>query len=77
MVGGGGLIQLPALFLFLPPAASNSIAAVFGTNKMSSICGTGMAVIQYARRVITLRDGLIDANNVQHALDDEKVALRA
>jgi putative ABC transport system ATP-binding protein len=34
-------------------------------------------VIQYARRVITLRDGLIDANNVQHALDDEKVALRA
>ena len=24
-------------------------------------------VIQYARRVITLRDGLIDANNVQHA----------
>jgi putative ABC transport system ATP-binding protein len=32
-------------------------------------------VIQYAQRVITLRDGLIDANNVQHALEDEKVAL--
>jgi|DewCreStandDraft_4_1066084.scaffolds.fasta_scaffold121815_2 putative ABC transport system ATP-binding protein len=32
-------------------------------------------VIQYARRVITLRDGLIDANNVQHPFEDEKVAL--
>lgn len=34
-------------------------------------------VIQYARRVITLRDGLIDANNVQHPFEDEKVALGA
>src|SRR5512136_1856358 len=31
-------------------------------------------VIKYARRVVTLRDGLIDANNVQHA---ERVALGA
>jgi putative ABC transport system ATP-binding protein len=34
-------------------------------------------VIHYARRVVTLRDGLIDANNVQHTLEDEKVALGA
>ena len=34
-------------------------------------------VIRYARRVVTLRDGLIDANNVQHMLEDEKVALGA
>jgi len=34
-------------------------------------------VIQYARRVITLRDGLIDANNVQHMLEDEKMAVGA
>jgi putative ABC transport system ATP-binding protein len=34
-------------------------------------------VIHYARRVITLRDGLIDANNLQHPLEDEKVALGA
>jgi putative ABC transport system ATP-binding protein len=34
-------------------------------------------VIQYARRVITLRDGLIDANNLQHPLEEEKVALSA
>jgi uncharacterized protein len=51
VVGGGGLIQLPALFLCLPPALAGSIAAVFGTNKMSSICGTCLAVVQYARRV--------------------------
>jgi putative ABC transport system ATP-binding protein len=35
-------------------------------------------VIRYARRVVTLRDGLIDANNLQHMLlEDEKVALGA
>ena len=51
VVGGGGLIQLPALFLFLPPSVSGSLAAVLGTNKFSSICGTGAAVIQYSRRV--------------------------
>lgn len=50
VVGGGGLIQIPALFLFLPSEV-RGVAAVFGTNKLSSICGTGMAVVQYARRV--------------------------
>jgi len=51
VVGGGGLIQLPALFICLPPAYASVAATVFGTNKLSSICGTGMAVIQYARRI--------------------------
>ena len=51
VVGGGGLIQLPALFLCLPPTLAGSIPAVLGTNKMSSICGTAMAVVQYARRI--------------------------
>jgi hypothetical protein len=49
VVGGGGLIQLPALLVVLSPV--DSLAVVFGTNKMSSICGTGVAVIQYSRRV--------------------------
>src|SRR5256885_9116947 len=35
----------------LPSSLSDSLAAVFGTNKFSSICGTGVAVIQYSRRV--------------------------
>jgi uncharacterized protein len=51
VVGGGGLIQLPALFLFLPPQLAASVPAVLGTNKLSSICGTSMAAIQYTRRV--------------------------
>jgi uncharacterized protein len=51
VVGGGGLIQLPALFLFLPPQLAASVPAVLGTNKLSSICGTGMAALEYARRV--------------------------
>lgn len=51
VAGGGGLIQLPALFLFLPSGAASVPAFVFGTNKLSSICGTGVAVAQYSRRV--------------------------
>ena len=48
VVGGGGLIQLPALFIFLPGALP---ATVFGTNKLSSVFGTGFALRQYARHV--------------------------
>jgi uncharacterized membrane protein YfcA len=48
VVGGGGLIQIPALFIFLPDAAP---ATLFGTNKLSSIAGTSIAVAQYARHV--------------------------
>jgi uncharacterized membrane protein YfcA len=51
VAGGGGLIQLPALFLLLSPAEAAVVATVLGTNKLSSICGTGMAVAQYTRRV--------------------------
>ncbi len=51
LVGGGGLIQLPALFVFLPKELAVQVATVFGTNKLASICGTSIAVVQYARRV--------------------------
>lgn len=51
IAGGGGLIQLPALFLFLPAPAAASAALALGTNKLSSICGTGLASVQYARRI--------------------------
>src|SRR3954468_10348006 len=37
VVGGGGLIQLPALLLGLPHASPLQILA---TNKLGSICGT-------------------------------------
>lgn len=48
VVGGGGLIQLPALFIFLPNVVP---ATVFGTNKLASVAGTGFALRQYARQV--------------------------
>jgi hypothetical protein len=52
VAGGGGLIQLPALLLLWPDGGeATALAAVLGTNKFSSICGTGLAAVQYARRV--------------------------
>lgn len=51
VVGGGGLIQLPALFIFLPPHLAASIPSVLGTNKFASICGTSLAACQYLTRV--------------------------
>lgn len=48
IVGGGGLIQLPALLIFLPNTA---IPLIFGTNKLSSIAGTLAAVIRFSQEV--------------------------
>jgi len=48
VVGGGGLIQLPALLLGLPSAAPVNILA---TNKLSSICGTTVSSATYYRRI--------------------------
>lgn len=48
VVGGGGLIQVPLLFAALPAA---SPASLFGTNKISSIFGTSVAALRYARNV--------------------------
>jgi len=48
VVGGGGLIQLPALLLGLPGATPVQVLA---TNKLSSICGTTVSSATYYRRV--------------------------
>ena len=48
VVGGGGLIQIPALFSTLPKEIP---ATLFGTNKISSVFGTANAAWRYARRV--------------------------
>ncbi|RLV08613.1 hypothetical protein CTZ27_07460 [Streptomyces griseocarneus] len=53
VVGGGGLLQLPALLVGLPHVAP---VHVLGTNKAVAICGTGAAAVAYARRgVLDLR----------------------
>lgn len=48
VVGGGGLVQLPALLLGLPGATPIEILA---TNKLASICGTTVSATTYVRRV--------------------------
>jgi uncharacterized membrane protein YfcA len=48
VVGGGGLIQLPALLLVLP---HQPVVALLGTNKLASIVGTGSAAATYSRRI--------------------------
>jgi uncharacterized protein len=46
VVGGGGLIQVPALLVLLPGVP---IPVLFGTNKLASAMGTIAAVRRYAR----------------------------
>lgn len=47
-VGGGGLVQLPALLLAFPGAAP---AQLLATNKLASICGTTVSAATYYRRI--------------------------
>lgn len=48
MVGGGGLLQLPALFGVLPSTAP---AILLGTSKLAGAMGTGTAAWRYSRHV--------------------------
>lgn len=48
VVGGGGLVQLPALLLVLPQVP---VVTLLGTNKLASVVGTSSAAVTYARRV--------------------------
>ena len=48
IVGGGGLILVPALFAIYPNAPP---ATLLGTNKSASVWGTTIATWQYSRRV--------------------------
>lgn len=49
MVGGGGLIQLPALFGVYP---NTPPAYLLGTNKLSGMFGTASAVVRFSRHVV-------------------------
>jgi uncharacterized membrane protein YfcA len=48
VVGGGGLIQIPAMLILLPGAP---VATILGTNKFASCAGTTIAVQRFARHV--------------------------
>lgn len=47
VVGGGGLVQLPALLVLLP---TTPVVQLLGTNKLSSIVGTSSAAVAYLQR---------------------------
>nr|NLI50585.1 TSUP family transporter [Propionibacterium sp.] len=49
IVGGGGLIQLPALLIGLPD--QTPVPTVAGTNKVASAMGTAVASVTYLRRI--------------------------
>ena len=48
VVGGGGLVQLPALVVAFPGAAPVQVLA---TNKLAGTCGTSISSVTYYRRV--------------------------
>jgi uncharacterized protein len=48
IVGGGGLLQFPALLISLP---NTSLSVILGTNKISGFSGTFVAAISYSKRV--------------------------
>ncbi len=47
-VGGGGLVQVPALLHALP---QHSLATVFGTNKLAVLAGNLSSILSYTKRI--------------------------
>ena len=47
-VGGGGLVQVPALLHALP---QYSLATVFGTNKLAVLAGNAFSIFSYVKRI--------------------------
>ncbi len=48
VIGGGGLIQLPAMLINFP---NTPLPVIFGTNKIASLSGTFTAAVQFSRRI--------------------------
>ncbi len=49
VIGGGGLIQLPALLINFP---KTPVPVLFGTTKIASLAGTSMAAYHYSRKIV-------------------------
>jgi uncharacterized membrane protein YfcA len=48
IVGGGGIIQIPALLINLP---KTPLLTLFGTNKIAALAGTSISAYQYSKRI--------------------------
>ncbi len=58
IVGGGGLIQLPALIMALPGVP---LVTILGTNKMVSVTGTAVSAWRFSRAIPYIRSLLFPA----------------
>ena len=58
IVGGGGLIQLPAFLLILPEF---SVVSLLATNKLVSMSGTAVSTYRFSRHVPYTRTIIIPA----------------
>lgn len=58
VMGGGGMLQVPALFALVPGAAPS---ALLGTNKFASLVGTAGAAVQYLRSVVPRWNAIVPA----------------
>lgn len=58
IIGGGGLIQLPAVMFAMP---AQELPAVFGTNKLAGFAGTAVAAVRYLQRTKVLAEAIIPA----------------
>lgn len=58
IVGGGGLIQLPALMTVLPQFP---VVTLLGTNKLVSVTGTAVATYRFSRHIPYLKTIIIPA----------------
>ncbi len=58
IVGGGGLIQLPALMMILPGV---NVVTLLGTNKLVSVTGTAVSTYRFSRHIPYVKTIIIPA----------------
>lgn len=58
VVGGGGLIQMPAFFIFFPQLP---VATVYGSNKFAAFAGTYVAAFRYVKNTRIPWDAVMPA----------------
>jgi uncharacterized membrane protein YfcA len=58
IVGGGGLIQLPALMMMLP---QQSVVSLLATNKLVSVTGTAVSAWRFSRQIPYIKTIIIPA----------------
>ncbi len=52
VVGGGGLVQLPAMFIIFPHlSAAHTLMQTLATNKTASFFGTSVSAVKYIKKV--------------------------